>query len=125
MAVAVLLAMVGGVPAVAAVPPEVQNLQVNGAAVFWDEVPGATMYRLVRGTVSNLPELCGAGYAFTADPFFFDSGIPALGDGYVYVVSALEAELEGSLGQTSGAVQPETLLQCDSDNDLRVDPLDN
>ncbi len=123
--IAVLLAAAAGaVPAVAAAPPEVQNLELNGSVVLWDAVPGATMYRVVRGTVSDLPELCGAGYEFATDNFFFfDPQVPApaLGEGLVYAVSALELDLGGSLGQTSGGVSRETLLQCDSDNDLLVD----
>lgn len=119
------VAVAGGVAAATPVPPEVQNLQVNGPVVSWDMVPGATMYRPVRGTVSALPELCNSGYAFTVSDLLFDAGTPPLGDGYVYVVSALEAEQEGTLGQTSAGVPRENFLQCDSDDDLLVDLVDN
>jgi len=62
-----------------AVPAEVQNLQLAGGAIFWDPVPGTTVYRVVRGTLSGLPGYCSAGYGYLTQTFLFD-GNPPLGD---------------------------------------------
>jgi choice-of-anchor B domain-containing protein len=120
-----LALLVAGSSALAAVPPEVENVQLDGSAVLWDAVPEATMYRAVRSSLSALPVLCGAGYALTADNFFFDFQAPPFGEGYAYVMSALEAGEEGTLGQTSAGSERSILLQCDSDNDLVLDVADN
>jgi choice-of-anchor B domain-containing protein len=108
-----------------AIPPEVQNLQLQGVGVFWDEVPGATVYRAFRGSLSGLPNFCAAGSEYTATSFFFDVETPPLGEGFGYLAAAVVAGEEGSLGLTSSGAERASLVQCDSDADGVVDDADN
>ena len=125
LALAISLLTLLAAPLALAVPPEVQGVELANTAIFWNAVPGATMYRVVRGNVGSLPDYCDAGYGFAATNFLFEGATPPLGTGYAYIISAVEAGVEGSFGQITGGVERSTLVSCDSDLDGLRDVADN
>jgi choice-of-anchor B domain-containing protein len=122
---ALAIALLVPLPAMAAVPPEVQDVEWVGVDLRWTAVQDATSYRVVRGNVGNLPDYCDAGHWYPEINFLFDFTMPPLGGGFTYLISAVEVGVEGSLGQTTDGVERSTLVSCDSDLDGLRDVADN
>jgi len=109
--------------AVAAVPGEVQNLEVSGASLSWDPAQGALYYSVYRAPVAGLPGPADCVAGALSDLIWNDASGVAVGDAVFYLVAGLNADGLGSLG-APGAPNRQPGTPCDSDGDGLDDVLE-
>ena len=105
---------VAGVAVALNVEPTPFNFALDKATMNWPAVTGALSYNVYRGLISSLIDgdsdgLPDGGYGDcqnaldpdTTDLYYVDASIPPAGDGYFYLIAAVDWAGERYLGRTS------------------------
>lgn len=90
----------------AAVPGEVLGLTIDGDVLSWDPAPGATTYNVYRGYLQDLARGSNGSTleGEVASLSRVDTMTPVVGEGFFYLVTAANAEGEGTMGPGAGDV---------------------